>query len=128
MKIKSMLFILLAVPLFFSCEKDNPAPWSQEPVQIQLTEKASQVILRNNAFGINLFTALAQEEPETKHHDLFVEFVKQNSLIQLNEEGTEAATVITIGIGETSVPQSFVVDKPFIFAIREQTTNTLIFI
>ena len=60
--------------------------------------------------------------------DLFVSFVKQNTFIDVNEEGTEAAAVTTIGIEVTSArPQAFNVDKPFIFAIRERTTNTLLF-
>lgn len=63
---------------------------------------------------------------------LFVDFVKQNTFIEVNEEGTEAAAVTTIGINLTSAgpPQTptFIIDKPFIFAIRERTTNTLLFI
>jgi len=60
---------------------------------------------------------------------LFVNFVKQNTFVDVNEEGTEAAAVTTVGIGETSAgPNPFTVDKPFIFAIRERTTNTLLFI
>jgi serpin B len=60
--------------------------------------------------------------------DIFVSFVKQNTFVEVNEEGTEAAAVTTIGIDITSLPGSFYVDKPFIFAIRERTTNTLLFI
>jgi serpin B len=48
--------------------------------------------------------------------------------VDVNEEGTEAAAVTTIGMVETSMPPMFVVDKPFAFAIRERTTNTLLFI
>jgi serpin B len=62
--------------------------------------------------------------------DLVVNFVKQNTFIDVNEEGTEAAAVTTIGIDVTAYPDShsFKVDKPFIFAIRERTTNTILFI
>lgn len=60
--------------------------------------------------------------------NIFVSFVKQNTFVDVNEEGTEAAAVTTIGIELTSVPDFFAVDRPFIFAIREQTTNTLLFI
>ncbi|MFP4470052.1 MAG: serpin family protein [Bacteroidales bacterium] len=60
---------------------------------------------------------------------LFVSFVKQNTFIDVNEEGTEAAAVTTIGVETTSVGEDqFDVDRPFVFAIREQTTNTLMFI
>lgn len=60
--------------------------------------------------------------------NIFVSFVKQNTFIDVNEEGTEAAAVTTVGIELTSTPGFFAVDRPFIFAIREQTTNTLLFI
>ncbi len=63
---------------------------------------------------------------------LFVDFVKQNTFVEVNEEGTEAAAVTTIGIRLTSAgpdqTPTFIIDKPFIFAIRERTTNTLLFI
>ncbi|MGB8491876.1 MAG: serpin family protein, partial [Bacteroidales bacterium] len=62
---------------------------------------------------------------------LFVSFVKQNTFVQVDEEGTEAAAVTTIGVNTTSMPPQptqFIIDKPFVFAIRERTTNTLLFI
>lgn len=60
--------------------------------------------------------------------DIFVSFVKQNTFIDVNEEGTEAAAVTTIGIEITSAPVSFTVNRPFVFAIRERTSNALLFI
>lgn len=60
--------------------------------------------------------------------EIFVSFVKQNTFVDVNEEGTEAAAVTTVEIDYTSLHESIVVDKPFIFAIRERTTNTLLFI
>jgi len=60
---------------------------------------------------------------------LYVSFVKQNTFVDVNEEGTEAAAVTTIGIETTSSePHEFKVNKPFVFAIRERTTNTILFI
>jgi serpin B len=62
---------------------------------------------------------------------IFVSFVKQNTFIEVDEIGTEAAAVTTIGVELTSEPPQptqFIIDKPFIFAIRERTTNTLMFI
>jgi len=62
---------------------------------------------------------------------IFVSFVKQNTFVEVDEEGTEAAAVTTIGIELTSLPpqpQEFKIDRPFVFAIRERTTNTLLFI
>jgi len=62
---------------------------------------------------------------------IFVSFVKQNTFVEVDEKGTEAAAVTTIGVEVTSFPpqpREFVIDKPFVFAIRERTTNTLLFI
>jgi serpin B len=62
---------------------------------------------------------------------IFVSFVKQNTFVEVDEKGTEAAAVTTIGIELTSLPSQppqFVIDKSFVFAIRERTTNTLLFI
>lgn len=63
--------------------------------------------------------------------NIFVSFVKQNTFVEVDEKGTEAAAVTTIGIEVTSLPpqpKQFVIDKSFIFAIRERTTNTILFI
>jgi serpin B len=62
---------------------------------------------------------------------IFVSFVKQNTFVEVDEKGTEAAAVTTIGVELTSEPpqsKQFIIDKPFIFAIRERTTNALLFI
>lgn len=83
------------------------------------------------ALGItDVFIADLADLSKISDEDLFVSFVKQNTFVEVNEEGTEAAAVTTIGIETTSIGNNseFIVDKPFIFAIREQTTNTLLFI
>ena len=61
--------------------------------------------------------------------NLFVSFVKQNTFVDVNEEGTEAAAVTTIGVELTSAPSidHYVFDKPFVFMIRERTTNAFLF-
>jgi len=61
-------------------------------------------------------------------NSLYVSFVKQNTFVEVNEEGTEAAAVTTIGIDAVSIGPVIEVNKPFVFAIRERTTNTLLFI
>jgi serine protease inhibitor len=61
---------------------------------------------------------------------IYVSFVKQNTFVAVDEEGTEAAAVTTVGVSTTSMPSQpeFIIDKSFVFAIRERTTNTLLFI
>lgn len=59
---------------------------------------------------------------------LYVDLVKQNTFVEVNEEGTEAAAVTTVGVGVTSLGPHFYADRPFAFAVRERTTGTLLFI
>ena len=58
---------------------------------------------------------------------LSISFVKQNTFVNVNEEGTEAAAVTTVGIRVTSLPPSIRFDRPFVFIIRERLTGTILF-
>ena len=52
------------------------------------------------------------------------------TFVEVNEEGTEAAAVTSVGVRATSVPPPptpFVVDRPFFFAIRDSQTKTVLF-
>ena len=72
------------------------------------------------------FTGMA---PPPTGFQLFIDFVKQNTFVDVNEEGTEAAAVTTVGIGVTSAPVIPVmrVDRPYLFVLRERFTGTLLF-
>jgi serpin B len=61
--------------------------------------------------------------------DLYISTVRQKTFVQIDEEGTEAAAVTSIGISVTSAPsyEPFRVDRPFIFAIRERLSGTILF-
>ena len=50
------------------------------------------------------------------------------TFLEVNEVGTEAAAVTGIGVGVTSLPPQFRVDRPFLFAIRERFTGTILFL
>ena len=78
---------------------------------------------------IDAFSPLANFSNITDH-SIYISFVKQNTFVEVNEEGTEAAAVTTVEFVETSGPgpDVFFINKPFIFAIRERTTNTMLFI
>jgi serpin B len=86
-----------------------------------------------NAMGmVDAFSPSQANLSGITDESVFVSFVKQNTFVEVDEEGTEAAAVTTIGIEQlTSMPpqpHQFIIDKSFIFAIRERTTNTLLFI
>ncbi len=60
---------------------------------------------------------------------LFISSVKHKAYINVNEEGTEAAAVTSIGVGATVVTRQLTVDlnRPFIFLIKENQDNTIMF-
>ncbi|MGD8922738.1 MAG: serpin family protein, partial [Candidatus Zixiibacteriota bacterium] len=62
---------------------------------------------------------------------LVISEVKHKTFVEVNEEGTEAAAVTSIGVRLTSVgPEPFVmnVNRPFVYMIRDRDTNTILFI
>lgn len=59
---------------------------------------------------------------------MYIAFVKHKTFVDVNEEGTEAAAVTNTGVGLTSAPPCLCVDRPFIFAIRERFSGTILFI
>ncbi len=62
---------------------------------------------------------------------LYIDFVKHKTFVEVNEEGTEAAAVTVVGINLTAMPSEDIhymnVNHPFLFAIREKTTHTIVF-
>jgi serpin B len=65
--------------------------------------------------------------PIARDNPVCINFVKQNTFVEVNEEGTEAAAVTTVGVSVTSLPPSFTVDRPFLFVIRERLSGTILF-
>lgn len=59
--------------------------------------------------------------------DLYVDEVKQKTFVDVNEQGTEAAAVTSVGVGVTSAPPAYRVDRPFLFVIRERLSGTVLF-
>ena len=59
---------------------------------------------------------------------LYIDFVKQKAFVDVNEVGTEAAAVTVVGIGVTSAPMPVRIDRPFVFAIRERLSGTVLFL
>lgn len=56
-----------------------------------------------------------------------IDFVRQKTFIEVDERGTKAAAVTAVGIRPTSF-NGFVVDRPFVFAIRERLSGTILFV
>ncbi|TCK83355.1 serpin family protein [Albibacterium bauzanense] len=60
---------------------------------------------------------------------LLVDEVKQKAFIEVNEEGTEAAAVTSVGVRVTSMPMIHTLkfDRPFVFFIRENNCGLILF-
>lgn len=76
--------------------------------------------------GLADFTPLTSE-PE----DLEVSRVIHKTFVDVHEAGTEAAAVTAVGVRQVCAcpprPVSFVVDRPFVFVIRERFSGAILF-
>jgi len=60
--------------------------------------------------------------------ELCITQVKHKTYVDVNEEGTVAAAVTSVGVGLTSAdPPAIVINQPFIFALRENLSGTILF-
>ncbi len=71
------------------------------------------------------FSRMADLEALGKN--LYIGEVLHKAVVEVNEEGTEAAAVTSVGIRATSAPPAFIADRPFFFAIRDNETKTVLF-
>src|SRR5262249_54141907 len=73
------------------------------------------------------FSRIAPIAPTSR---LYISLVKHKSWVNVDEVGTEAAAATAVGISVTSVPliPTMRVDRPFVFAIRERLSGTVLFV
>ena len=110
---------------------DRQNEWSEFDVMMPKFKFSNEKYLnvQLQSMGMNdAFSPTKADLSGISNANIYVSFVKQNTFVEVNEEGTEAAAVTTVGITLTSLSQNFPVNKPFVFAIRERTTNTLMFL
>ena len=64
-------------------------------------------------------------------HWIYLHFAKHKAFISVDEHGTEAAAVTAVGAGGGGYgdePETeFIVNRPFIFFIRDRITGTILF-
>lgn len=59
---------------------------------------------------------------------VMISSVVQKTMLEVNEEGTVAAAATAVQIVPTSLPPSMRVDRPFLLAIRERFSGTILFL
>ena len=114
------------VDKFYSMEGEVGLPRFQFEYEVSLNN-----ILEALGMGIAFdqdradFSGMRPTPPE-----LFISEVKHKSFIEVNEEGTEAAAATSVEIAVTSMPETFsmIIDRPFVFAIADNMTGTILFI
>jgi serpin B len=91
-------------------------------------------ILEDMGMGIAFKSGLADFTKINKGGNLNIDEVKHKTFVDVNETGTEAAAVTSVGMVNTSVGGSeasvinFKADRPFVFAIIEADTEAILFL
>jgi serine protease inhibitor len=57
---------------------------------------------------------------------IWIDEVKHKSFVKVDEEGTEAAAATSVAM-VCSAPLTFLVDRPFVFVLREKLSGTILF-
>ena len=79
------------------------------------------------------FEKMISKEKLPAEEKVYISDVLQKTFVEVNEEGTEAAAVTKVEVAVTAAPPGpeerfeMVVDHPFFFAIRNNETDTLLF-
>jgi serpin B len=122
----------------FIAEFDN-TKWKEIKGKLSM---GSKIVLKLPRFKIDYqpkdlkdkLTALGMAEAFSKNADfskiadkIWISDIGHKAVIDVNEKGTEAAAVTYIGMGTTSMPNSFIADKPFMFVIADNATGTVLF-
>lgn len=122
----------------FSVEKFNniKANFSETELTLSLPrfKVADESTLNTPLKNLGMIDAFSENIADfskiTKADQIFISEVKHKTFVEVNEEGTEAAAVTSIGISTTSVRDEIFlrVDRQFLFVIYEKNTNTILFL
>lgn len=88
-------------------------------------------ILTSLGMGVAFSSTNANFSKINADAQLYITKVKHKTYVDVNEEGTEAAAVTSVGIGVTSVGPGgpeFHVIRPFLFFITEEDTGAILFV
>jgi len=82
------------------------------------------------SMGINLAFLDLADFSKMSVKPLMISEVLHKTYVVVNEEGTEAAAVTSVGMMTNSMPvvKEFIVNKPFLYLIREKSTGVILFI
>jgi serpin B len=58
---------------------------------------------------------------------IWIDSVVHKTFVDVNEEGTEAAAATAVGMAFEGLPPTVIVDRPFVFVIRERFSGSILF-
>lgn len=112
---------------------DLRTPLQKIPVQLPKFEMKYEIKYNDilKAMGMEIafdaysadFSGIADMSPQ----NLFISEAKHKTFIRVDEKGTEAAAVTSVGMMPTSMPQPMIVNRPFVFIIHERESGTNLF-
>jgi serpin B len=116
---------------------DPAAVWNERVIEVHIPrfELEWERILNDDLKALGMrdaFSASAADftpmHRDAKQVQLHVRTVKQKTFLKVDEKGTEAAAVTSVEVGVTSAgPGPFRADRPFLLAIRERLSGTVLF-
>jgi serpin B len=118
--------------------KDMLDNWRERGIQIHLPKlkfeykKEMRKVLSMLGMGIAFTPGAADFSGINPVKELYISKVIHQTFLEVDEKGTEAAAVTVVEIRETSAggsgsPYKIRFDRPFLFAIQENSTKTIMF-
>ncbi len=84
-------------------------------------------VLKSLGMGIAFDEINADFSGINPEYQLYISNVLHKSFIQVDEKGTEAAAATSVEVSLTSIPRTVSFNRPFLFIIRERSSNTVLF-
>ncbi len=110
----------------------NGVAFRKLPVQMPTFKLDYGVLLNTPLVKVGMGPAFNPEAADfsrlTSAIRTYISQVKHKTFLQVDEEGTVAAAATSVGISVTSVPIGIVVNRPFLLAIRERLSGTILFL
>lgn len=86
--------------------------------------------LNNSLKSLGMEKAFSNADFSGIREDIFISDVLHKAVIEVNEEGSEAAAATVVAMPASAAPmepKTFIADRPFIFLITDDTTGTILF-
>ena len=102
------------------------------PVQIPRFKIEFKDSLKNVLIDLGMYKAFDPAQADFtkiyKSGGIWIDDVIHQSFVEVDEKGTEAAAATVVIIEKSSIGKYFFANRPFVFVIRDNSTNSVLFI